>query len=376
MTPLHLVSQARLSLFDNDPQITKTAQLLLEHGASVHVRNKYGRMPLHTASRHVLTGIVVLLLKFGADVDAQDNDAMTPLLLLSQSQLPVCGDNSKITKTAQVLLEHGASVHVRNKNSQTALHLASHHGHCGGVALLLEFGADVDAQDNDAMTPLLSVLQFRGGDDSKITKTARVLLEHGASVHLRNKNCQTPLHLASHDGHCGRVALLLKFGAGVDAQDNDATTPLLSVLQFRGGDDSKITKTAQVLLEHGASVHLRNKNGQTPLHLASQRILSGIVEFLLKLGADVDARDNSNITPLHLAISSPFQRRLSKSSLDNSPLLWSVITTIKLLLENGVNLQMQNDKGETPFQVALTRGEQEIIHVLSGYVQNDQAMSK
>ena len=304
MTPLHLVSQARLSLFDNDPQITKTAQLLLEHGASVHVRNKYGRMPLHTASRHVLTGIVVLLLKFGADVDAQDNDAMTPLLLLSQSQLPVCGDNSKITKTAQVLLEHGASVHVRNKNSQTALHLASHHGHCGGVALLLEFGADVDAQDNDAMTPLLSVLQFRGGDDSKITKTARVLLEHGASVHLRNKNCQTPLHLAS------------------------------------------------------------------------QRILSGIVEFLLKLGADVDARDNSNITPLHLAISSPFQRRLSKSSLDNSPLLWSVITTIKLLLENGVNLQMQNDKGETPFQVALTRGEQEIIHVLSGYVQNDQAMSK
>ena len=231
------------------------------------------------------------------------------------------------------------------------------------------------------MTPLLLASQYRShfGDVSQITNTAQLLLEHGASVHVRNKNGQMPLHGASHHGHCGIVALLLKLGADVDAQDNDSMTPLLLVSQHRRpffGYDSQaqITETAELLLEHGASVHVRNKNGQVPLHLASQHGLSRIVEFLLKFGVDVDARDNSSITPLHFAVSSPFQRGpwVAPFDVDDSPMLQIVIKTIKILLQHGANLQVQNDKGETPFQVALRRGEQEIIDVLSDYVQNDR----
>jgi len=152
-------------------------------------------------------------------------------------------------------------------------------------------------------------------------------------------------------------------------------TPLLLVSQqHHWGNDSQITNTAQLLLEHGASVHMRNKNGQMPLvHLASQHGLSGIVEVLLKFGADVGAWDNNNITPLHFAVSSLFQREFSVSPFDDFPRLWSIITgkTTKLVLEHGANPQMQNDKGETPLQVALTRGEQGIIDVLSDCAQND-----
>src|SRR5260221_6327397 len=224
MSPLLLVLQPRLPIFGDVSQTTKTAQVLLEHGASVHVRNKNGRMPLHLASQHGLSGIVALLLKLGADVDAQDNDAMTPLLWVSQGLTPF-GDASqtRITETAQLLLEHGASVHARNKNGQMPLHTASHHGRSDIVALLLKLGADVDAQDNDAMT-LLSVSQHRNlfddASQTQITKTAQLLLEHGASVHVRYKNGQMPLHGASHHGHSGIVELLLKFGEAVAAQDN------------------------------------------------------------------------------------------------------------------------------------------------------------
>jgi ankyrin repeat protein len=51
--------------------------------ASVHMQNVYGWMPLHEASHHGLFSIVTLLLKFGADVDTQDNNTITPLLLVS-----------------------------------------------------------------------------------------------------------------------------------------------------------------------------------------------------------------------------------------------------------------------------------------------------
>jgi len=370
MTPLLLASQDGLV---DDTRITKTSQVLLEHGASVHMRNKNGQMPLHLASQYGYSGIVALLLKFGADVDAQDNDTRTPLLLVSQYDWR---EISRVTKTAQLLLEHGASVHLRNKNGQMPLHTALHHDLPGVVALLLKFGADVDAQDSDTMTPLQLVSQSPlpvSGDDSEIAETAQLLLEHGASVHVRNKSGQMPLHTAVQHGLSDIVELLLKFGVDVDAPDDDTMTPLLLVSQACWARESEITKTAQLLLGHGASVHARNKNGQMPIHLASQHGLLGVMQLLLKSGADVDARDNSNFTPLHFAVSSPFQRGFLKSHPDNSPLLSSVIETITLLLEHGANLQMQNDKGETPFQVAVRRGEQEIIDALSS-VQNDQAI--
>jgi ankyrin repeat protein len=385
--PLHMVAYMGLS---------KATQMLLERGgplkARLNARDKNSWTPLHLASERGHSGIAVLLLKFGAEVDAQDKDGMTPLHLAShdrdQHHILSYKENYQNTKTAQQLLEHGASAHVRNKNGQTPLHLASRHELFSTVALLLKFGADVDAQDNDAMTPLHLVLQSLSGDGSKI---AQLLLVHGASVHVRDKNGQMPLHLASHHKLPSIVALLLQICADVDAQDNDAMTPLLLALQDPyniSGDDSQITKITQLLLEHGASVHVRNKDGQMPLHLASQHGVSRVVKLLLEFGADVDARDNGNITPLHFAVlSSPLGAfrcgsHVSESNIsvvstpDNSPsrtpTLWSIVETIKLLLRHGANLQMQNDEGETPLQVALSRGGQRIIDVLSSHdVRND-----
>ena len=282
----------------------EATRMLLQLGeplkTRVNARDTNNRTPLHLASEGGHAGIAGVLIKFGADVDAQDNDTMTPLHSVSQYYW---GDNSRIfriTKTAQVLLEHGASVHARDKNGQIPLHTASYHGHSRIVALLLKFGADKDAQDNDTTTPLHLVSQSCSGDDSQIVKTAQLLLEHGASVHVRDKNGKMPIHIASYYGLSRIVALLLKFGADVNAQDNDSMTPLFSASQPPLGDDSKITKTAQLLLEHGASIHMQNKNGQMPLHTASHRGSPGIVSLLLKFGVDVDAQDNDIMTPLHL----------------------------------------------------------------------------
>jgi len=47
----------------------------------------------------------------GADVDAQDDDIMTPLLCSLESFISIAA--------AQLLLDHGASVHVQNENGQT-----------------------------------------------------------------------------------------------------------------------------------------------------------------------------------------------------------------------------------------------------------------
>ena len=113
-----------------------------------------------------VSGILALLAKYGADMDARVNDTMTSLLLVSQSRLPIFGDDSRITTTAQMLLEHGASVNVRNKYGLTPLHLASHHGLSEIVEFLLKFAADVDARASSkqyypvAFCRLISILML------------------------------------------------------------------------------------------------------------------------------------------------------------------------------------------------------------------------
>jgi ankyrin repeat protein len=201
---------------------------------------------------------------------------------------------------------------------------------------------------------------------------AQVLLEHGANVHVRNKNGQTPLHLAFEYHHSGIVALLLKFCADVDAQDNDDITPLLVASGQFALYDACATAAAQVLLKHGASVHVRNKNGQTPLHLASQHGLFGMVALLLKFGADMDAQDDDNMTPLHFAVHLSSEPDYFLYSSDESK-YDKAVKVITLLLKHGVNVQVQNNNGETPLQVASRRAGQnpEVIRLLSEHMQFD-----
>jgi len=54
-------------------------KLLLQKGASVTAKAKYGETPLHCAVRAGAIEIAELLIDWGADVNAQRRDGETPL---------------------------------------------------------------------------------------------------------------------------------------------------------------------------------------------------------------------------------------------------------------------------------------------------------
>lgn len=62
----------------------------------------------------------------------------------------------------------------------------------------------------------------------------RVLLLHGATVGARDKNGETPLHLAARKNHLKMVALLLEYGADANAKTVQELTPLYCALQEHG----------------------------------------------------------------------------------------------------------------------------------------------
>jgi len=110
----------------------------------------------------------------------------------------------------------------------------------------------------------------------------------------------------------------------------------------------------RLLIERGAKVHVRNRNGQTPLHCILEHVgdhfdnsFFDAVGLLLGHNVDVDAQDNDHTTPLHVAS------------------FYGSLKVARLLLQHSANVHVQNKKGETPFQVAMARGHQGIMELLS-----------
>ena len=114
------------------------------------------------------------------------------------------------------------------------------------IQVLLEHGADINAQDGRRETPLHCALS-RG--DPQIS---RLLVEHGADVNAKDYTHTTPLHLASLNAPPAIAPLLIEQGADINAKDITRNTPLLLALSLRD------LQTLLLLLEHIAHLDAQN----------------------------------------------------------------------------------------------------------------------
>ena len=57
----------------------------------------------------------------------------------------------------------------------------------------------------------------------------------------------------------------------------------------------------RVLHKYGANLHVRNKLGLSPMHVAAQADRAFPITFLFKNGVDIDCVDSEGQTPLHWA---------------------------------------------------------------------------
>ncbi len=106
------------------------------------------------------------------------------------------------------------------------------HANNATAKLLLAAGADVNATDNNARTPLVYAT-WRPG--KKTPELVKVLLDAGVEVNSKDKLGWTPLMHAAEEERVEIVKLLLAAGADVNARANKGETALsISQKQERG----------------------------------------------------------------------------------------------------------------------------------------------
>ncbi len=418
-TPLSYAAQAGHDL---------VIQLLLERGASPAVKDKHDRIPLHFATSAGRESATEKLLRSdGVYVNHQDKDGQTPLALAAQ------GGHAGTVKL--FLNFPGADADAKDKEGLTPLAWAARNGHESVAELLLSVrDVNPNSETDDpwpgkipALFPLLTTylkveLDWLTGDlNAAVSRfwsqecpvgtlekgrtpllwaakegydgIVKLLLETGrVAADSKDQFSRTALSLASEKGHVPVVDRLLKTG-GVDPDFNASGAYAVgrTPLSFASGNGHE--EVVRRLLGTGkVDPDSRARGafwpGRTPLSFAAEHGHTAVAELLLRTGrVDVNSISFGRYVRFDAPILWFGTARSAFSELEfteqivrgRTPLWWAAewgadVSVIRLILENGADVEVSPEDGRTALSIAAEGGEAAAVKLLLAYGANSEAV--
>ena len=319
------------------------------------------------------------------------------------------------------------NVDVNDSDSlgRTPLHLAAENRDPFLASFFISLGAQVDALDNEQITPLgistekldaptARVLAAAGADIHRPlrgdTSPARIAVDRGngeflaallnpASLSSVDYAGRTILHIATETGNVRAAEAILATGGILAVRDSLGRNALdIALLRH---DSRNHAETAERLILAGAvsdlplhayfapaartsNYNIRSADGMAPLHYIARRGYLGYLDFVLERNANVNIQNASGSTPLHEAARSGNVRAIetllnhgadinAQDANGNSVLHIAFpptmhLSAINLLLSRGANPNLRDDQGASPLHVAvvLNRSEAVVANLLSG----------
>lgn len=173
----------------------------------------------------------------------------------------------KVQKSLKTPIEDGFY------NNYTALHLAARLHREDIILWLLDNGENVNVVDDYQSTPLHQSAYYAD------VKTLNLLLLRGALLEAKTLNEETPLHLAVTAGSLANTNFLLTQGADIYAQDKQGENVLHKALLSPNNSLALI----KLLLNNGAVIVTRTKEGKTPLDYATMYATEEIKSYLFQM---------------------------------------------------------------------------------------------
>lgn len=277
--------------------------------------------------------ILKALLEYKPDINALDTSGRSALVVAAERGHEKCVNrllNAHATNEAQL---RGA-----------ALRAAGINGYLGCFRALCATGINLERTDENGHSPLW--LAASSGD----VGLAEALVEYGAHVDGRNMN-GSPLSISIQRGHFHLMKFLISKGANVAAQHegqtpftlalgfviSDVSQSMLEVLLRSDslGSESDVQKVLAPLKDHRRSSHPRDEMAAVIVEAAAQGIDDSALQLLQRLGVDLNALFSDKQTALHHAV---HDRQ---------------ITNVRMLLETGAKVDVQDETGCTPLMIAV-----------------------
>ncbi|XP_044924807.1 fibronectin type 3 and ankyrin repeat domains protein 1 [Mustela putorius furo] len=252
------------------------------------------------ATKHVVEGLEPrTLYKFRLKVTSPSGEyEYSPVVSVSTTREPISSEHfhravnvNDEDLLVRILQGGNVKVDVPNKFGFTALMVAAQKGYTRLVKILVSNGTDVNLTNGSGKDSLMLAC-YAGHLD-----VVKYLRRHGASWETRDLGGCTALHWAADGGHCNVIDWMIKDGCEVDAVDTGSGwTPLMRVSAVSGNQS-----VASVLIEAGADVNMRDKDGKTPLMVAVLNNHEELVQLLLSKGADASVKNEFGKGVLEMA---------------------------------------------------------------------------
>ncbi|XP_039941638.1 protein phosphatase 1 regulatory subunit 12B isoform X8 [Hirundo rustica] len=217
------------------------------------------------------------------------------------------------------------------------------------VKRLLGRGALINTTNVDGLTALHQACIDENLDMVKF------LVENGANVNQQDNEGWTPLHAVASCGYLNIAEFLISHGANVAAVNSEGEVPsdiaeeaamkdlLLEQVKKQGVDlelsrkeeEQQMLQDARQWLNSGRIEDVKQpRTGATALHVAAAKGYSEVMRLLIQAGFNLNVQDNDGWTPLHAAAH------------------WGVKEACSILAEALCDMDIRNKLGQTPFDVA------------------------
>ena len=286
--------------------------------------------------------VVSALLEAGADIEAFASTIgrrFTPLLFGSSFNTE--------PKVVEVLLEWGANINANDGSRRTSAQLAALFNPNPEVVLLLLDWGPV----SESVEPLYHPVALAGYNSNP--DVIQALVESGAAGENEQELLDSALRFASGShGSPETLKRVLDLGADISQKGRQGANLLHNAARYAHPG------IVAVLLEQGMDIEAKDDLDRTPLFWALDYAglydPSAMVEFLLEQGADIEARDDKGNTLVLYAA----------GSLSNTNYRWVNGMSLRLLLENGVDPDASNDAGDTLMALAVQNGDWPTVNIL------------
>lgn len=262
--------------------------------------------PLHIAVKHQSINVIKVLLQHGASIEAKNGIGQTPMHMAFYMARSLYPSKSSL-KIIDLLLFHlkKTLINLIDRSGLSYFHIACTRDQPDVVKHFLLCDVNVNSQVSFESLKFSGYTPLHFAIESKQKSIIDLLLNHGASTTIKNKNQETPFYFAFHHLYTEIQifdSILTKFvPKNVNPSNN------FGITHFHVACITSNVEAIEAFLQNdveiNAAVDLESSKcaGYTPLHFAVDFNSKKTVELLLQYGADVSLKDKEGFTPLHMA---------------------------------------------------------------------------
>lgn len=272
------IARVNISAFDK----------LLDYGFPINHRLSRGKTILHSLMKNASAEVIAHVLSKGADVNIENNGGETPLLYI----------NNDIVKV-DLLLEKGCYINHQNNKGLTILH--KHVPAPDFLVQMVQRGFDININDKKGQTPLYSITQLPLHMKDSINATLISYLQNGIDINSRDNKGRTALiiivnHLQQEirstqktlKTQCKQILKPRRYEWLSKEKRDSQNADIIKGLNE--GFLTMVDTAIEILKCFPGDVNIRDNKGRTALFHCDCKLIPQFIEVLIEKGANIELR--------------------------------------------------------------------------------------